>query len=120
MNILARSLQWEGVGTIKNNEMKKQIRIFLCNKCKSSAYTTDGTEPMMCVAPFPVRTSGICGGGYTEITDRVNWIIDAEVDKRITEMQEQHKVQFNDRPNPQDVNPYDSKGYKRTRSKIRL
>ena len=62
-----------------------KIRVFFCNKCKSSAYTTDGTEPIMCVAPFSARTSGICGGGYTEVTDKVDWILASEVERVIEE-----------------------------------
>ena len=34
-------------------------------------------------------------------------------EKMVEERMEQYKAQFKDRPNPRDVNPYDSKGIKR-------
>ena len=37
-------------------------------------------------------------------------------EKMVEERMEQYKAQFKDRPNPRDVNPYDSKGIKRIRN----
>jgi len=38
-------------------------------------------------------------------------------EKMVEEKMEQYKAQFKDRPNPQEVNPYDSKGIKRIRNR---
>ena len=38
-------------------------------------------------------------------------------EKMVEERMEQYKAQFKDRPNPRDVNPYDSKGIKRIRNR---
>ena len=49
--------------------MKISKRYFKCWKCGTKVYTTDGGEPnCMCVTKMAVRTSGICGGSYTEIS----------------------------------------------------
>ena len=43
------------------------MKYFLCNKCGSSIlFVEEGKEPSgMCCEPMTVRTSGICGGGFT-------------------------------------------------------
>lgn len=42
-----------------------------CYKCGTVGYTEKGADgSVTCVAPMPVRTSGICGGGYVEITEQ--------------------------------------------------
>ena len=38
-------------------------------------------------------------------------------EKMVEERMEQYKAQFKDRPNPVEVNPYDSKGIKRIRNR---
>lgn len=38
-------------------------------------------------------------------------------EKMVEERMEQYKAQFKDRPNPLEVNPYDSKGIKRIRNR---
>lgn len=41
-----------------------------------------GEPPIMCVAPFQARTSGICGGRYVEITDEFYRLVDTIIPKR--------------------------------------
>ena len=45
-------------------------RYFKCWKCGNVCYTEDGNEPdIICVAPMPIRFSGVCCGSYSiEIT----------------------------------------------------
>jgi len=69
-----------------NREMKEKIRIFVCNKCCNTAYTTDGSIPDACTSQYWVRTSGICGGHYSEIEGAdFGWVVNQEVEKRIAE-----------------------------------
>lgn len=66
--------------------MKEKIRIFVCNKCCNTAYTTDGSIPGACTSQYWVRTSGICGGHYSEIEGAdFDWVVNQEVEKRIKE-----------------------------------
>jgi len=66
--------------------MKEKIRIFVCNKCCNTAYTTDGSIPDACTSQYWVRTSGICGGHYSEIEGAdFGWVVNQEVEKRIAE-----------------------------------
>jgi len=76
--------------------MKEKIRIFVCNKCCNTAYTTDVSIPGACTSQYWVRTSGICGGHYSEIegaeravlsmtTPHFDWVVNQEVEKRIKE-----------------------------------
>lgn len=66
--------------------MKEKIRIFVCNKCCNTAYTTDGSIPDACTSQYWVRTSGICGGHYSEIEGAdFGWVVKQEVEKRIAE-----------------------------------
>ena len=76
--------------------MKEKIRIFVCNKCCNTAYTTDVSIPGACTSQYWVRTSGICGGHYSEIegaeravlsmtTPHFDWVVNQEVEKRIAE-----------------------------------
>ena len=76
--------------------MKEKIRIFVCNKCCNTAYTTDVSIPGACTSQYWVRTSGICGGHYSEIegaeravlsmtTPHFDWVVNQEVEKRIEE-----------------------------------
>lgn len=46
-----------------------------------------------------------------------HYVAKEEVDKMVSERMEQYKAQFKDRPNPLEVNPYDSKGIKRIRNR---
>lgn len=41
------------------------MKYYKCNKCGILGCTN--TEPPMCTCPFPLRTSGICGGEFKEI-----------------------------------------------------
>lgn len=48
---------------------EKEVTLYRkCWKCGRSAEikTTDPAKPVMCTMPMAVRTSGICGGSYTE------------------------------------------------------
>jgi len=46
------------------------MKIFECNKCGGKVVIEDNAiPPVMCVADFPQRTSGICGGAFIDITD---------------------------------------------------
>jgi len=66
--------------------MKEKIRIFVCDKCCNTAYTTDGSIPGACTSQYWVRTSGICGGHYSEIEGAdFDWVVNQEVGKRIKE-----------------------------------
>ena len=66
--------------------MKEKIRIFVCNKCFNTAYTTDGSIPDTCTSHYWVRTSGICGGHYSEIKGvDFGWDVKQEVERRIAE-----------------------------------
>lgn len=73
--------------------MKEKIRIFVCNKCCNTAYTTDGSIPGACTSQYWVRTSGICGGHYSEIEGAdFGWVINQEVEKRIAERMPSEEV----------------------------
>ena len=67
--------------------MKPNIRIFKCDRCGATAYTTDNSTARACNIWFSSRTSGICGGHYSEIkiSADLGWIIEQEVESRILE-----------------------------------
>jgi hypothetical protein len=57
----------------KHKTIKK--RYWKCYKCGSVGYTEgkllDNDPKTMCLAPMPVRTSGICGGSFSiEISEQ--------------------------------------------------
>ena len=45
-------------------------RYWKCWKC-GSFVTTKEISPLVCTAPMIVRTSGICGGGFVELTEEL-------------------------------------------------
>lgn len=46
-------------------------KYFKCWKCGGTVYTNDGSKPnVVCTYPMAVRTSGICGGSYTENSNK--------------------------------------------------
>ena len=66
-----------------------------------------------CGTPFSERWIGFVKGAKWHRSLHAQKIADKMVEERL----EQYKSQFKDRPNPQDVNPNDSKGYKRIRNR---
>jgi len=60
-------------------------RYWKCYKCGSICISEE-KPTNMCTAPFPTRTSGICGGGFDEETDKDGTILLSTIKKTVEEL----------------------------------
>jgi len=103
---------------VKKEEHEKLVNAALQNKPQPTA---EGAEEILDGMDLgePIQT----GEFYyrSEVLEAMNKFATLHAqriaEKMVEERMEQYKAQFKDRPNPLEVNPYDSKGIKRIRNR---